>query len=209
MYRHIFLVWSTKRKNGLNEYCTFCDQEYRAMIKHGTTCWLSLEQAVERVLKQFESLKSYFRSENEVQPRFKRLHDLFEDPITEVYLLFFQSVLPCLTHTNHQFLQREEPLVHCLQPQLLSLYKKILEKFVKPSVFFENVDADKMTSIDFYITSNQVPDKDLTIGFLTKQTVNRLHEMGDISDTQKKKLFSSARAFFMYVTEYLLMVSFQ
>ena len=178
------------------------------MIKHVTTHWLSLEQAVERVLKQFESLKSYFRSENEVQPRFKRLHDLFEDPMTEVYLLFFQSVLPCFTHTN-QFLQREEPLVHCLLPQLLSLYKKILGKFVKPSVLSETVDADKMTSIDFHITSNQVHDKDLTIGFLTKQTVNRLHEMGDISDTQKKKLFSSARAFFMYVTEYLLMVSFQ
>ena len=124
-----------------------------------------------------------------MQPRFKRLHDLFEDPMTEVYLLFFQSVIPCVTHTN-QFLQREE---HCLQPQLLSLYKNILGKFVKPSVLSENVDADKMTSIDFHITSNQVHDKDLTIGFLTKQTVNRLHEMGDISDTQKKKF--SARAF--------------
>ena len=116
---------STKRKNGLHEYWTFCDQEYRAMIKHVITRWLSLELAVERVLKQFVSLKSYFRSENEVQPRFKRLHDLFEDPMTEVYLLFFQSVLPCFTQTNKS-LQREEPLVHCLQPQLLSLYKKIL-----------------------------------------------------------------------------------
>ncbi len=87
-----------------------------------------------------------------MQPRFKGLHDLFEDPMTEVYLLFFQSVIPCFTHTN-QFLQREE---HCLQPQLLSLYKNILGKFVKPSVLSENVDADKMTSIDFHITSNQV-----------------------------------------------------
>ena len=47
---------STKRKNGLHEYCTFSDQEYRAMIKHVTTRWLSLELAVERVLKQFVSL---------------------------------------------------------------------------------------------------------------------------------------------------------
>ena len=68
---------------------------------------------------------------------------------------------------------------------------------MKPSVLSENVDADKMTSIDFCITSNQVPDKDLTIGFLTQQTVNRLHEMGDISDTQKKKFFSAARELFV------------
>ena len=57
---------------------------------------------------------------------------------------------------------------------------------MKSSVLSENVYADKMTSIDFCITSNQVPDKDLTIGFHTQQTVNRLQEKGDISDTQKR-----------------------
>ena len=54
---------------------------------------------MERILKQYESLKSYFRSEDESQPRFKRLHDLFEDPMTEVHLLFFRvfsHVLPML-----------------------------------------------------------------------------------------------------------------
>ena len=86
---------STKRKNGLQSCCTFCDQDYRAIVEHVTTRWLSLEHAVERILKQYESLKSYFRSEDESQPRFKRLHDLFEDPMTEVHLLFFQSILPC------------------------------------------------------------------------------------------------------------------
>ena len=160
-----------------------------------------MEQAVERALKQYESLKSYFRSENERQPRFKRLHDLFEDPLTEVYLLFFQSVLPCFTHTN-QFLQREEPLVHVLLPQLLSLYKKILGKFVKPAILSAN--ADTLTSIDFQSASNQVPDKDLTIGYVTKQTLNRLYEMGDVSDVQKKKFFGAAREFFMAATAYLL-----
>ena len=48
---------------------------------------------MERILKQYESL-----SEDEAQPRFKWLHDLFEDLITEVYLLFFQSILPYFTH---------------------------------------------------------------------------------------------------------------
>ena len=36
-YVLIYFYWfekCTKRKNGLNEYCTFCDQECRAMIKH-------------------------------------------------------------------------------------------------------------------------------------------------------------------------------
>ena len=46
-YVLIYFYWFEKCTNGLNEYCTFCDQECRAMIKHITTRWLSLERAVE------------------------------------------------------------------------------------------------------------------------------------------------------------------
>ena len=54
---------STKRKNELASYSAFCDQPYRSMIKHVSTRWLSLQLAVERSLKQYPSLKSYFLSE--------------------------------------------------------------------------------------------------------------------------------------------------
>ena len=112
---------------GLRSYCIFCDQEYRAIVKHVSTRWLSLEIAVQRALKQFPSLTSYFKSECESQARFKRLQRAFNDPMTEVYLLFLQSTLPCFTHCN-QFLQREEPLVHVLQPQLAKMLQSILGK---------------------------------------------------------------------------------
>ena len=46
---------STKRKNELADYCAFCDQQYRKIMKHVTTRWLSLELAVERCLIQFNS----------------------------------------------------------------------------------------------------------------------------------------------------------
>jgi len=36
---------STKRKNGLVEFCDFCDTQYREIMKHVSTCWLSLELA--------------------------------------------------------------------------------------------------------------------------------------------------------------------
>ncbi len=65
-----------------------------------STRWLSLEIAVDRCLKQYPSLKSYFLSENETAARFQRLKIFFEDPMTEIYLLFFQSFLPTLTCTN-------------------------------------------------------------------------------------------------------------
>ena len=125
---------STKRKNCLRSYCDFCDQEYRSMIKSISTRWLSLELAINRCLKQYPSLKSYFLSEDETAARFLRLKKLFEDPMTEIYLLFFQSILPTLNCAN-KFLQREEPLIHLLQPQLLSLVKKSAWKVCKAFSF--------------------------------------------------------------------------
>lgn len=194
---------STKRKNGLQSYCIFCDQDYKAILKHVTTRWLSLERAVERTLKQYSSLRSYFMSESESQPRFQRLQKIFESPMTEVYLLFFQCVLPCFTHAN-QFLQREEPLIHILQPQLLNLLKKILGKFLKAAVVSHCLNEDTLVSVDFKASSNQVTDKELSIGYITKHTANRLHEEGDITDHQLTKFFKAAREFLMRATEYLL-----
>ena len=41
----------------LRSYCEFCDQQYRSVIKHVSTRWLSLEIAIERSLKQYPSLR--------------------------------------------------------------------------------------------------------------------------------------------------------
>ena len=111
---------STKRKANLHDYCCFCDVEYKQVLKHVSTRWLSLERAVERILKVYNGLKSYFLSESESQARFKRLHSIFSNPLSEVYLLFYQSILPVFSKFN--FLQREDPCIH-----LRSLPKPIKE----------------------------------------------------------------------------------
>ena len=55
--------YSTKHKSLLAEYTEFCDQDYRKLLKHVSTRWLSLERSITCVLKQCVSLKSYFVSE--------------------------------------------------------------------------------------------------------------------------------------------------
>ena len=55
----------------------------------------------------------FFQSENFADRRFIRLQSSFNDPLTEVYLLFYQAVLPCFTNFN-KLLQREEPLIYKL-----------------------------------------------------------------------------------------------
>ena len=194
---------STKRKNELLSFCQFCDQEYRKVIKHVSTRWLSLELAIERSLKQFPSLKSYFLSTDESQARFIQLKSLFEDPLTEVYLMFLQSVLPTFTHMN-QFLQRDEPLIHVLQPQLTKLLKRVLGKFLKAPVLAKAVADDKLAEINFMDMENQVDNKELVIGMMTKQMANKLLEDGDITTNQLKVFYTAIRAFYTRATEYLL-----
>ena len=124
---------STKRKSSLEEYCCFCDVGYKQVIKHVSTRWLSLETAIERILKLYEGLKSYFLSESCSQARFQRLQSLFSDPVTEIYLLFYQSILPVFNHFN-LFLQREDPCIHLVYDHCHSLLKKIMCKFVRADV---------------------------------------------------------------------------
>ncbi|MGH0117576.1 UNVERIFIED_CONTAM: hypothetical protein FKN15_005078 [Acipenser sinensis] len=108
---------STKRKCRLDEFCVFCDTEYMAVIDHVSTRWLSLETAVIHILRLYRALVSYFKSNIEKQARFKRLRKHFEDPMTEVHLLFYQATLPVFTEFNLLF-QRQEPSVYLLHGQV-------------------------------------------------------------------------------------------
>lgn len=107
---------STKRKGILKEFCDFCNNEYHEIIRHVSVRWLSLEKAVYRILRLYASLQSYFMSESESQARFIRLHSAFANPMTEVYLLFYEAVMPTFTRLN-LLLQREDPIFSSLQMQ--------------------------------------------------------------------------------------------
>ena len=67
------------------------------------------------------------------------------------------------------FLQREEPLIHVLQPQLQNLLKNVLGKFVKPAVLFDSLKSGGLSTVSYKEASNQLDDNKLVIGFMTKQ----------------------------------------
>ena len=99
---------------------------------------------------------------------------------------------------------RHEPLIHTLQPQLTNLLKKILGKFVKSSAIADSLQAATLLSLDFKYPGNHLSDENLFVGFLTRQTVFKLLENGDISDRQATTFFRACRDFFVRTTEYLL-----
>uniref|UniRef100_H3AZH4 DUF4371 domain-containing protein n=1 Tax=Latimeria chalumnae TaxID=7897 RepID=H3AZH4_LATCH len=100
------------RQVGAAEFAGFCDQEYWCVLKYASTRWLSMELAVTRVLKQYHSLKSYFDSQATTSDlKLTKLKKYFHDPMTEVCLFFYQSVLPIFSNIN-LVLQKESPQLH-------------------------------------------------------------------------------------------------
>ena len=193
---------STKRKNHLLSFCEFCDITYKQIVKHISVHWLSLECAVERTLKQYVALRSYFLSADENQARFNRLRALFECPITEIFLLFYQGVLPLYTSLN-KFLQRETPCVHLVHDRLVSFVTNLLGKFVKVSVIKAAIENDCLLEVDYVSVQNQLLDSSIFIGFTTRSTLKRYVDNGDISRSDERKFYSGVRDFYVASMNYV------
>lgn len=193
---------STKRKNELSGFCEFCDVTYRAVVKHVSTRWLSLELAVQRALQQYPGLRSYFLSSDETQARFQRLKQHFDNPLTEVYLMFYQAVLPSFTSLN-KFLQRETPCVHLIHDKLQSFVGRVLGKFVKVSVIRDAKDEGELINVDFISRDNQLADTDLFVGFMTRQLLRKLLEDGDVGEPEVKRFYKGVRSFYTTAMQYI------
>ena len=56
---------SIKRVTSLVEYAAFCTIEYKSVVKHCQTRWLSLGHAIKRTLQMWDPLCSYFLSHSD------------------------------------------------------------------------------------------------------------------------------------------------
>ena len=119
-----------KRINTLEEFCEFMEQEYKKNNQVFIFS-ISLESAVTQCLKLYPSLKSYFLSvEEKDNQRFDKLFGKFKNPMTDVYMYFYQFSLQPFIRFN-LYLQREDPLVSKLQAQIYRFLKNIACEFVK------------------------------------------------------------------------------
>jgi len=84
--------------------------------------------------------------------RFDRLKKAYLDPMTEVYLLFYQATLQLFVNFN-KFLQREEPLIPVISEQMRRFLKKLFGKFVTIHAIR---DAPDITSVH-HCRDNQLP----------------------------------------------------
>ena len=184
---------STKRKGELREFSHFCDIESRKMLKYVSTRWLSLQRSIERTLKQYPALRSYFLSQddNVSDRRLSRLQVLFSDPMTEAYLLFYQSVMPVFMKIN-LLLQRNSPCIHFLHGAMEKMLRTLLGRFVTVSAMDS---TNTVVDVDFVSKENQLSDRDLMVGFITKQVLTRLQD--EVEPTKFNKFYAGVCAFFV------------
>ena len=55
-----YFATSAKRNEQLKSCYDFYDIQYSKILKHGSTRWLTLYTAIDRMLKNFEEIKIYF-----------------------------------------------------------------------------------------------------------------------------------------------------
>ena len=80
----------TIRTEYLKEFCKFVEIEYKHLLKHSSSRWLSLYPAVNRILEVSPALKSYFLSLDKNCPI--TLTRFFESNLSEAYLFFVHSL---------------------------------------------------------------------------------------------------------------------
>ena len=156
---------------------------------------------MERILQMFAATSSYFRSEEMAEARFTRLRKLYEHPMFEIQLFFFQAVLPVFT-TFNLFLQRDAPQIYILHSQMQNLLKKLLSKFIKPVVIQRH--RESLSEIVYSDSENQLENSKLFIGLVTASEIRKKLEGGDIIDRDVNKFYSSVIAFYMSAVTYVL-----
>lgn len=155
----------TVRTNELKEFCEYVEVEYRPLLYHSKTRFLSLLPAVERLLMLFPALKSYFTS---IDNPPKYLKDFFSNEFAEPFLLFVHSFM-AVFHVKIAEVERQENSILEIQSIVDavadSLRKRIDQNFLPFTLLSElnklNSDGKEKECQNFKESINSVYQKAL------------------------------------------------
>uniref|UniRef100_H3B5A5 HAT C-terminal dimerisation domain-containing protein n=1 Tax=Latimeria chalumnae TaxID=7897 RepID=H3B5A5_LATCH len=191
---------SMKRKARLEKYCQFHDQDYKTVIEHVSTRWLSLEMATNRILQLYRNLKGYFLPETECHTRSKHLKK-FLSPITEVYLMFFQHTFSLFSNLN-KLLQREKPTIYLVYQEMQKFLKKILGKFVTGEATVQG--GSDLSKVDYKNPDRQLDDTHIFTGSIRRVAFIKGMKDGNIDEISVNKFFDGVCAFCVKTCAYAM-----
>ena len=186
---HFYL--SVKRKEEFKSFCDFVSINYKAILSHVETRWLSLLRVISRVLELWPALVSYFHSHDDAEKpgRVRTIKNQLCDE-TKLYLLFLNFLLPTINAFNVAFQATTHTTIHRLHPEINKLTKRILRCFVR----VECICTSDITATLYNDRSNQVEDAELEIGQDARVLAVAMEEDGQHGEVQV--FFDHVRLFY-------------
>lgn len=150
IYAHFSL--SPKRIHEFSELQVALDMDSHKILHPSQTRWLSMTNAIQRILEQWDALKIYFCSieEEEKLESVSKIVKEMSDPSVLMYLQFLGYILPKVSELNKYF-QSEKPLIHSLQFKIIKFYKLILNMFCDSS----KINSSNLATFDPSQSFNQ------------------------------------------------------
>eukprot|EP00795_Rhopilema_esculentum_P011061 gene11061-19920_t len=96
--------------------------------------------------------------------------------------------------------RREEPTIYILKPAIESLGKKLAKRIMHPS---KVKCITNVSEIDLNDSENFIETEDIYLGVLTKRTLKKLLDEGDISEQQYKDLHDAVHYYFKLSLQYM------
>ena len=167
---------SVNRITSLQEFAEFCCVEYKRVLKHCETRWLSLRTAIDSIIQMWDPLLSYFTSHEDVEKpgKVRTIFIILNQPTTKLWLLFLSNVLPVFDRFNVLFQTSSTSTVHRLHEESVRLLKTVLGFFIKPDVIRKY--SDDLTKLNIKNTSNHLPSEEIFLGDSTTALFIDLNE---------------------------------
>ena len=205
---HIFYHFrnSVKRMSSLHEYAQFCSIEYKSVLSHCETRWLSLRRAIVRTIEMWAPLCSYFRSHPDVEKpgKVRTIDRVLQNPFTKPWLCFLSSALAVFDKYNVYFQTSSTATIHKLQGECLRLLKTVLSFFVKGSVISL---ASDVTAVDYTTSANHLSEHDIYTG---DETLALITDLRDNEGESVKPFYERVVLFYQnFVTKLLKVFNFK
>lgn len=148
IYNHFSIY--TIRTESLKSFCEFVDVDYKKLLYHSKTRWLSLFPCINRILEIYDGLQSFFLSDGSSPAAIKKF---FENRLNEAYFWFLHSLM-YVFHENIKLIEREDnsvlEVLECLENVRICLKQRIEEQFLPlkvKQIFKQNLEMDSEIKI--------------------------------------------------------------
>ncbi|KAF0692998.1 protein FAM200B-like, partial [Aphis craccivora] len=139
IFQHFYIY--TVRVHALKEFCEFVNIEYKTVLGHSKTRWLSLFPALTRLIDMFDGLKSYFLSIDKCPTLIK---NFFNNPLSYLILIFLQ--IQCeLFFTCIKSVEAKDISIIEVKHYVESITKKIESR--KNENFFTSKEREVLNSL--------------------------------------------------------------